>query len=801
MSALPETFWAGIEDNGGYSDPADRPASPNFSAPPVAPLMTTEQATKLLTNYPCCILYDKDEVQPDGKRSKGKNPKGAAWQKRPVKQWDGKRGLGVICGALEGFNTPVYGFDADIVSTAAADAFAAIVERYMPDAPKRIGLAPKSLIPFTLADGEPLTKAEFTTKPFFPDGNAELEAEKCQLEVLGSGNQFVAYHMHPDTQKPYYWLNSEMYDLAPDQLPVLTRKQLAELKAAFEQVMQDHNLAVKKPAKPDSQQLPLVSNSEPLARVAPASTLGAAGGYISDAGYRLHDVLSWLPSSNLDYDEWQAVLAAIHEATRGAGTAQAYSWSSNSTKHEDAEFTKTWNSFGKTYAGKPADWGALVYKAKQNGMPTIAKVSGAELLAAQAQAIQAEPKLHPLTKFISLSSKPEPPRMVIPDLIAEGVVVFAGGHGVGKTTVMLPLAMAAAGVHDKDYELAPKHWRHVIYITEDVYQAQRIITGYGEHLDFNNREIFENIEERVHIVEAQRMKADFLVLAGKYYREKYSRTVVTTGADGKQYITELLPLIVIDTMAATIELENENDNSEASQAIAAIKQRFEGLPTWIIGHVAKANLGRSDAVTLRGAGAFEADANQVLYIVQDDKDGSRWLIRGKTRFESPWRELEIKSDNRIITVLNCFGDYVEIVLRWSVAYPPDSSRAERAKQAKEDRAQQEADQLRSTIIANVMQRYQAGVPLNKTELRAIVGGNSKATSDAVTALLADGWLYEVEVPKGERVPNKPRFLVALDETERAEYQETGIVPPAKQWIPPSWKRQVDDTETEQDEDY
>ena len=775
--------------------------SPNFSTPAVAPLMTTEQAAKLMTNYPCCLLYNKGERESKSSLSKGKNPIGGkGWQTRPVKRWDNKRGIGVICGALEGFDTPVYGFDADIVNPA-AEAYAAIIERYMPNAPKRIGLAPKSLIPFTLAEGEPQPFSKEETKVYYPDGDGERKTEKCQLEILGQGNQFVAYHIHPDTQQPYHWQTAQLYDLAPDQLPILTRTQLAELKAEFVQVMQDHGLEVKKPPKMDSPQLPLVSNATPPVRVAPANAAGVAGDYISDTGYPLHEVLRWLPSSSFEYKEWQTVLAAIHKATDGTGANEAYSWSSNSPTHEDGKFWKTWDSFGKTYDGKPADWGLLVRKARENGMPLTARLSNTELLAVKAQAIKDDPQLHPLTKFISLSSKPEPPRMVIPDLIAEGVVVFAGGHGVGKTTVMLPLGMAAAGVHDKDYELAPKHWRHVIYITEDVYQAQRIITGYGEHLDFNNRDIFENIEERVHIVEAQRMKADFLVLAGKYYREKYSRTVVTTGADGKQYITELLPLIVIDTMAATIELENENDNSEASQAIAAIKQNFEGLPTWIIGHVAKANLGRSDAVTLRGAGAFEADANQVLYIVQDDKDGSRWLIRGKTRFESPWQELEIKSDNRIITVLNCFGDYVEIVLRWSVAYPPDGSRAERAKQAKADRAQQEADQLRSTIITNVAERYQAGVPLNKTELRAIVGGNSKATSDAVTALLADGWLYEVEVPKGERVPNKPRFLVALDETERAEYQETGIVPPAKQWIPPSWKKQVDDTETEQDEEY
>lgn len=400
---------------------------------------------------------------------------------------------------------------------------------------------------------------------------------------------------------------------------------------------------------------------------------------------------------------------------------------------------------------------------------------------------------HPLTKIIKLSDRPAPPNWVIPDFIAEGLVVIAGGHGVGKTTAMLPLAMAVAGVHDKDYSLAPRHWRHVIYITEDVHQAQRIITGYGEHLDFNNRDVFENIDERVHIVESQRMKADLLVMAGAYYRKKFSRTVTTAGADGEEYTTELLPLIVIDTIAATIELENENDNSEASQAVAALKQKFEGLPTWVVGHVAKANLGRADAVTLRGAGAFEADANQVLYLVKEDD--SRWLTRGKTRFESPWQELEIKSDQRVIIVKNRFGEEEEIVLRWSITSPPDGSRTDRAEKAKVEREASEAEDLHRLIRTSVAERYTEGTPLNITALREVVGGRSKTVTDAVSALLADGWLHEVEVPRLKRAnTNKKSFLVALDETERAEFLESGIIPEGKQWIPPSWKKQAEKQE-------
>lgn len=48
--------------------------------------------------------------------------------------------------------------------------------------------------------------------------------------------------------------------------------------------------------------------------------------------------------------------------------------------------------------------------------------------------------------------------------------------------------------------------------------------------------------------------------------------------------------------------------------MAALKQGFDGLPVWLIGHVAKQNLGRTEllGLSLRGGSAYEADANQVL---------------------------------------------------------------------------------------------------------------------------------------------------------------------------------------------
>lgn len=400
-----------------------------------------------------------------------------------------------------------------------------------------------------------------------------------------------------------------------------------------------------------------------------------------------------------------------------------------------------------------------------------------------------ETRQHILTVTVDLSGKLQPPKWILPHFIAEGVVIIAGGHGVGKTTAALPLACMAAGVADSKNELSAKHWRHVVYITEDVEQAKRIIDAYAQNIGWNIHIAKETIIERVHVVEAHRMAAENAVLAGEPLRNKYTRTITTTGVDNQDYKTELLPLVVIDTMAATIKLENENDNAEASAAIAALKQRFAGLPVWMIGHVSKSNLDRKSAAlapTLRGATAFEADANQVLYLVKEDE--TRWLVRGKTRFESPWPELELISHAFGTSAINCFGESEELILRCAIAQPPTATRKELLEQAKERAKEVDQQELEQRLIKLVDEHHADGKPLNRTSLKSLAGGKGLTATAAIEKLLLDGWLYEVEIPAAIRLPNKKVFLISLTDSERKALLDTGSPPLEKCEIPPHLRK-------------
>lgn len=67
---------------------------------------------------------------------------------------------------------------------------------------------------------------------------------KCQLEVLGDGQQFVAYHIHPDTKQPYEWLDDRggIENLAATDLPIIREEQVYDAIRMFEQMAEGYGL-------------------------------------------------------------------------------------------------------------------------------------------------------------------------------------------------------------------------------------------------------------------------------------------------------------------------------------------------------------------------------------------------------------------------------------------------------------------------------------------------------------------------------------------------------------------------------
>lgn len=427
---------------------------------------------------------------------------------------------------------------------------------------------------------------------------------------------------------------------------------------------------------------------------------------------------------------------------------------------------------GGAVAAMPEGW------SKNSDLNDLGQSDGFDVVAWVLENAQEPPKpdtkLHPLAVFVDCEGKAKPPRWTIPGFIGHGVTVISGAQGVGKTTALLPLAMTAAGLHGD--ELKPINWRHVVYVTEDIDQAQRILAG----LRFDGKLGIEQaaVNERLHMVEAVRLDPAFVASVGTTYREKFTRTV-----EG----VEILPLVVLDTKSAVLAIENENDNSEASLMMAALKQGFDRLPVWLIGHLAKAVANNTDALTSRGAGAIEGDANQTLFLIKEGE--KRFLKQGKKRFEPKWPELEITSYTRETMELDEFGNPESVMLRWGIAAPSLTNRKEAKEQAIE--AQRKADDasLRIEIMDAISTASNLGHPLGRTGLSAAIRRKKSAIVATTEQLLTERWLIEIFVLAKERLhPRKSSFFICLSAHEHDLLLAGTGLPQERLAIPASWKK-------------
>jgi putative DNA primase/helicase len=119
--------------------------------------------------------------------------------------------------------------DIDVRDSAIAQELDAIVREVLqwPDtiSPVRIGLAPKLLRPCQL-DG-PAFKKRVTQGYRLPGDAADAKPHK--VEILGDGQQFVAFNIHPDTQQPYTWTNGDPAKLPHAGLPPLSQAKADEI--------------------------------------------------------------------------------------------------------------------------------------------------------------------------------------------------------------------------------------------------------------------------------------------------------------------------------------------------------------------------------------------------------------------------------------------------------------------------------------------------------------------------------------------------------------------------------------------
>ena len=218
-------------------------------------------------------------------------------------------GIGVAAGK-------VIGIDIDVLqSKEVAEKIEGLAKRMLGDTPAvRIGHAPKRLLVYR------------AVQPF---GGFKYPP----IEVLGVGQQFIAYGIHPDTGKPYEWPVSTLAELDMDELPAITEAQAREFaKEAY--------LLIPAELRPKSLGTGLRAPAECANLPEQRGTLEA-----------VEDALRYIVNDDLDYDSWVRIGMAMKGALGDEGWPLFEAWSATSQKNEIKTTAKSWRSFAPQRIG------------------------------------------------------------------------------------------------------------------------------------------------------------------------------------------------------------------------------------------------------------------------------------------------------------------------------------------------------------------------------------------------------------------------------------------------------------------
>ena len=240
-------------------------------------------------------------------------------------------GVGVLCGQGP---QPVAAIDIDTTDRVLAERFTAWCQDNLGLTAERVGNAPKILLAYR-AEQDGWGKA---TGAWFED----LAGERHRLEILGKGQQFVAYHIHPDTGRPYEWVDlfGGLDSMRASDLPVITEAQVEEALQVFDAMAVEAGMVRVSGSKAKAGGMTSAPSDDPLMAFEPPVGIDLV------EAKRLMGFVC-----NEDYDTWLKVGMSLHHEFDGSGEALALwdDWSStaaNYARREDLE--KRWDSFGRS---------------------------------------------------------------------------------------------------------------------------------------------------------------------------------------------------------------------------------------------------------------------------------------------------------------------------------------------------------------------------------------------------------------------------------------------------------------------
>jgi len=460
-----------------------------------------------------------------------KRPRGAAWEQfradsAQIKKWcsngSANDGVGILA-----FNTPAA--DIDVMDVAVSGAMMDAIDALFPGyaLQTRVGLAPKFLVPFRT--DTPFGKI---TSNVYTDGTHDHK-----VEILADGQQWVAYHEHPDTRKPYEWFDglsdAGISAVARESLPVLDTALARKIVETFEILAAER---VSSGAWSVKTRAASVKNND-AARA--NDDFGPHTPPVADLSRGQIEALI----HKLDFDsrdQWVRAGRILHHQFDGEqeGFDIWEAWSANSTKYDAANQVTVWESFGHR-SDSPETIRGLI---KEFGQPEKAQEPIGE-------------EFVPAARFASEQKVEWHIKHVLPK---RGLIVVYGAPGSSKSFFALDMvAHVARGLP----------WRgHRVKQSKIAYVAAEGVAGFGSRLAAYSKGHGVSLDDVPVFVRGGSLVLKTQVLA-------LCESIQKIGGVG---------IVVIDTLSAVTPGENENVSEGMGLAVNAANLIIESTGASVI---------------------------------------------------------------------------------------------------------------------------------------------------------------------------------------------------------------------------
>lgn len=283
----------------------------------------------------------------------GKAPVFRGWANQAVTaedvaEWVSKKGIRRCGVGIRTWNNPAV--DIDCVEEDASKHMRLFVEELVGFAPARVGRKPKVLLLYRT--DEPFTKVK--SKTWLDEWGG-----KNAVEILGAGQQFVAYGVHPGTKKPYEWISHDdptNTDARTD-LEVITLHQARTIVDEMDRYAEAAGWELVEKERPTRGGL--ASGEEVVEDLGEDEDDWVDADDVKEKWSgtleELEALMADLPPAE-DYNEWFPVLAALKDAENEVDEFKevAREWSARASNYDDSYFETKWEQGSFNRAGTHA---------------------------------------------------------------------------------------------------------------------------------------------------------------------------------------------------------------------------------------------------------------------------------------------------------------------------------------------------------------------------------------------------------------------------------------------------------------